>query len=78
MNVTRRRESAKSGFLSGDTALAAIVLWASGHFDTLDIATVLGVREDAVYRTLHLARSGAIADYAQQMNERKSHAGSSP
>jgi hypothetical protein len=39
--------------------VAAIVLWASGRFDTHDIATVLAVREDAVCRTLALARNDA-------------------
>jgi hypothetical protein len=48
-----------SGFLVDDQALAAIVLWASGRFDTAAIAEVLKVREDAVCRTLHMARDGA-------------------
>lgn len=48
-----------AGFLLGDQALAAIVLWTSGQFDTASIATVLGVREDAVYRTLHETRDTA-------------------
>lgn len=48
-----------AGFLMDDQALAAVVLWASGQFDTADIATLLRVREDAVYRTLHVARDGA-------------------
>lgn len=47
------------GFLVDDQALAAIVLWASGRFDTAAIAQVLNVREDAVCRTLHLARDAA-------------------
>lgn len=47
-----------------EQAIAAIVLWASGRFDTGDIATLLGVREDAVWRTLHLAREGARQDVA--------------
>lgn len=51
-----------SGFLTGDKALAAIVLWASGQFDTAAIAAVLEAKEDQVYRTLHLARDGAEAD----------------
>jgi hypothetical protein len=51
-----------SGFLTGDAALAAIVLWASGRFDTAAIAAVLHVREDAVYRTLHAAKDGARID----------------
>lgn len=37
-------------------ALAAIILWRSGQFDTYDIATVLEVPEDAVCRTIHAAR----------------------
>lgn len=47
------------GFLFGDQAMAACVLWASGMFDTADIARLLSVREDAVWRTLHMARDGA-------------------
>lgn len=42
-----------------DQAIAACVLWASGMFDTAGIATLLSVREDAVYRTLALARENA-------------------
>lgn len=51
-----------SGFLTGDTAMAAVVLWGSGQFDTHSIATVLAVREDAVCRTLAMARDGARQD----------------
>ncbi|MBZ9856734.1 hypothetical protein LB566_23360 [Mesorhizobium sp. CA13] len=43
--------------LSGQPGLAAIVLWASGQFSTLEIAQVLNFREDAVSRTLHMSRS---------------------
>lgn len=50
-----------SGFLSGDPAMAAVVLWASGQFDTSQIAALLSVREDAVYRTLHDVRDTAAA-----------------
>ncbi|RWK94521.1 MAG: hypothetical protein EOR53_18090 [Mesorhizobium sp.] len=50
------------GWLTGDAALAAIVLWSSGQFDTSAIAAVLTVREDAVCRTLAMARDGARAD----------------
>lgn len=46
-----------AGFLTGDPALAAIVL--GGQFDTAAIAAVLSVREDAVYRTIHEARDHA-------------------
>ncbi|TKB62775.1 MAG: hypothetical protein E5W81_20420, partial [Mesorhizobium sp.] len=42
-------------WLTGDAALAAIVLWSSGQFDTNAIAAVLTVREDAVCRTLAMA-----------------------
>ena len=52
----------KSGFLVDRQAVAALVLWASGQFDTADIAKLLGTTEDAVYRTLHMARDGARAD----------------
>lgn len=48
--------SAMSGKIDDRQALAAILLWNSGHFDTQDIADVLQVREDAIYRTLHAAR----------------------
>lgn len=51
------RSSAMSGLLDERQALAAIVLWASAHFDTADIAEVLGIKEDAVCRTLHAARN---------------------
>lgn len=45
-----------SGLLDERQALAAIVLWHSGHFDTLDISQVLSLKEDAVCRTLSAAR----------------------
>ncbi|MDI7864320.1 hypothetical protein MRS76_20485 [Rhizobiaceae bacterium n13] len=45
-----------SGPMEAQKALAAIILWASGHFDTFDIGTVLDVPKDAVCRTLHAAR----------------------
>ncbi len=48
--------AAMAGKLDGNVALAAIVLWNSGSFDTLEIATLLNVKEDAVYRVLHAAR----------------------
>lgn len=47
------------GFLLDNQAIACVVLWASGQFDTAEIAGLLRVREDAVYRTLHAARDGA-------------------
>lgn len=37
-------------------AKAAIVMFESGHFDTADIATLLGVAEAAVARTLQASR----------------------
>lgn len=52
----------RRGFLQDGQALAAIILWSSGQFDTASIAEVLNVGEDAVYRTLHMARDGARAD----------------
>lgn len=52
----RSTSSAMSGKIDERQALAAIVLWNSGQFDTLDISRVLGVGEDAVCRTLHAAR----------------------
>lgn len=45
-----------SGKIDDLQALAAIILWNSGHFDTLDIGKLLNVNEDAVCRTLHAAR----------------------
>lgn len=51
-----------SGYLVDERARAAIVLWASGQFDTQEIADVLRVREDAVCRTLRLARDVALQD----------------
>ncbi|GAB5505804.1 MAG: hypothetical protein Rhirs2KO_09670 [Rhizobiaceae bacterium] len=50
------------GFLIDDQAVAALVLWGSGRFDTADIARLLAVREDAVCRTLHMAKDGARRD----------------
>ena len=49
-------------FLVDSQAIAACVLWASGQFSTKEIADLLHVREDAVYRTLHMAKEGARAD----------------
>lgn len=54
-----------SGYLTDDIARAAIVLWASGQFDTQEIANVLNVREDAVCRTLRLARDTVLQDVAR-------------
>jgi len=48
--------SAMSGAIDQRQALAAIILWNSGHFDTLDIADLLSLKEDAIVRTLHAAR----------------------
>lgn len=56
VDIRRKGSSAMAGKVTDSQALAAIVLWNSGHFDTLDIADVLNVPEDAVYRTLHAAR----------------------
>lgn len=52
-------EASHPKFLEDDRAVAAIVLWKSGYFDTHSIAQVLGATEDAVCRTLHLAKSAA-------------------
>lgn len=49
--------SAMAGPMEATQALACIVLWNSGHFDTLDISNLIRVSEDAVYRTLHAARA---------------------
>lgn len=48
--------SAMSGPMDEQTALAAVILWNSGHFDTYDIGKLLSAPEDAVYRTLRAAR----------------------
>lgn len=48
-----------TGFLLDEQAPAAVVLWASGQFSTYEIAQLLHVREDAVERTLHMARDAA-------------------
>lgn len=53
---------AGEAFLRDEQALAAIVMWASGQFDTAGIAKALHCREDALYRTLVLAKEGARAD----------------
>jgi hypothetical protein len=50
------RSSAMAGPLDDQKALAAIVLWNSGHFDTYDIGLLLSASEDAICRTLHAAR----------------------
>lgn len=52
---------ARIGFLIDTQAIAAIVLWSSGQFDTHEIAELLSVSEDAVCRTLALARDSARA-----------------
>lgn len=54
----------RGDYLMDEQAIAAVVLWVSGRFDTSAIATLLGVREDAVWRTLQLAREGARQDVA--------------
>ncbi len=51
---------APAGYLTDNKARAAIVLWASGQFDTLSIAELLDVREDAVCRTLRMARDTTL------------------
>jgi hypothetical protein len=56
------RHKFAAGFLSGQVALAAVILWGSGQFDAFDIAKLLDVREDAVARTLHMAKDGARMD----------------
>lgn len=53
---------AGDAYLHDEQALAAIVMWSSGQFDTASIAKALQCREDAVYRTLALAKEGARAD----------------
>ncbi|MBL4820389.1 MAG: hypothetical protein JKY98_05280 [Gammaproteobacteria bacterium] len=42
--------------MSKQQALAILVLWNSGQFDTADIAALLTLTEDAVYRTVHATR----------------------
>lgn len=53
------RAQAPSGFLIDQLATAALVLWSSGMFDTADIGKLLNVGEDAVYRTIQMAKDGA-------------------
>ena len=53
---------AGGSYLRDAQALAAIVMWGSGQFDTADIAKALQCGEDAVYRTLQMAKDGARAD----------------
>ncbi|WP_026618328.1 hypothetical protein M728_000369 [Ensifer sp. WSM1721] len=60
LQLADRRRSRSAAVMSGKMderqAIAALILWKSGHFDTLDIADVLGCGEDAVCRTLQAAR----------------------
>lgn len=62
--TTRERSSRREGgaWLADDRAVACLVLWRCGLFDTSDIAELLGCREDAVCRTLHMARDGSRQD----------------
>ncbi|MES0207891.1 hypothetical protein NKJ93_02175 [Mesorhizobium sp. M0028] len=55
----RCKDWPSGGFLSGDLAMAAIVLWSSGQFCTADIANLLTVGEDQVDRTVRAARDTA-------------------
>lgn len=53
----RRAGSAAMGVpIEGNQAIAAIVLWNSGHFGTKDISDLLKLKEDQIVRTLHAAR----------------------
>lgn len=52
-------------WLRDEFAEAAVVLWASGRFDTAQIALVLGHAEDAVVRTLHFAKDLAAQQEAR-------------
>lgn len=58
-----------NGYLVDNQAIAACALWQSGFFSTKDIADLLHVREDAVYRTLHMAREGAREDARKKRSE---------
>ncbi|MDO3434351.1 hypothetical protein QWJ46_16850 [Rhizobium sp. CBN3] len=62
----RATSSAMSGKIDDRQALAAIVLWNSGQFDTFDIGKLLDVGEDAVCRTLNAARHISKAGVGQQ------------
>lgn len=55
----RAGSAAMGGRVEGNQALAAIVLWNSGHFDTKEIGDLLKLKEDQIVRTLHAARSVA-------------------
>lgn len=57
LGAKRATSSSMSGPLDENQALAAIILWQSGYFDTLEIAKTLRVKEDAICRTLHATRS---------------------
>lgn len=58
-DIRKTGSSAMGGQIESSQALAAIVLWNSGHFDTKDIADLLRLKEDQIVRTLHAARSVA-------------------
>lgn len=51
--------TSQAGYIYGEKAMAVVVLWSSGLFDTAAIAELLSVREDAVWRTLHETRETA-------------------
>jgi hypothetical protein len=56
-DLRRAGSAAMGGRIEGVKAMAAIVLWNSGHFDTKDIGDLLKLKEDQIVRTLHAARS---------------------
>jgi len=55
-DIRKAGSSAMAGAMGEQAALAAIVLWNFGHFDTSEIGKLLDVKEDAICRTLHAAR----------------------
>lgn len=51
------RSAAMGGVMDERQALATLILWSSGHFDTFDIGSVLNVPESTISRTIYAARS---------------------
>lgn len=52
----RRTAHVMGGPVTDQQVIAMIILWRHGHFDTFDIAGLLGLGEDQVARTLHAVR----------------------
>lgn len=52
----RATAGAMGGPVTDRQVIAMVLLWRHGHFDTFDIAELLGLGEDQVVRTLHAVR----------------------